>query len=76
MSPPTGRRRLPIETLLAVPVLALVWPPLYNRAEPALLGMPFFYAYQLALVPVTAACLLVVHRVRQRARRPGRRPPG
>lgn len=47
--------------LLAVPVILLAWPPLYNRAEPALGGVPFFYAYQMAVIPIAAICLLIVY---------------
>lgn len=35
-------------------------PPIYNRAEPSLFGMPFFYWYQLAWVPATALLLGLV----------------
>ena len=42
--------------LLAVPVLLLIYPPLYNRTDPELFGMPFFYAYQLLTVPVAVIC--------------------
>jgi hypothetical protein len=51
-----------VKWLLAVPLLALAWPPLYNRDEPRLLGVPFFYAYQLLVVVVAAACMVVVAR--------------
>jgi len=43
--------------LLVLPFLATLVPSLYNRAEPAFLGMPFFYWYQLAWVPITAVLL-------------------
>jgi len=47
--------------LLLVPLLALVT-PWFNAVEPRLAGMPFFYWVQFAWIPVTAACLAVVHR--------------
>ena len=34
--------------LLLVPFIATLFPGLYNRMEPQLFGMPFFYWYQLA----------------------------
>jgi hypothetical protein len=37
--------------LLLLPFVGLLWPPLYNRIEPALFGFPFFYWYQLAWIP-------------------------
>jgi hypothetical protein len=49
--------------LLAIPTALLVWPPLYNRAEPAILGVPFFYAYQVLAVPLAAGCMVAAHRV-------------
>jgi len=33
--------------LLVVQLVAVLWPPFYNRAEPYWVGMPFFYWYQL-----------------------------
>lgn len=40
--------------LFLIPFLALLLVPLYNREEPYLLGFPFFYWFQIALVPLTA----------------------
>jgi hypothetical protein len=40
---------------------AVLWPPFYNRAEPALIGMPFFYWYQLLWVIVGAVLTAIVH---------------
>jgi hypothetical protein len=48
--------------LLAVPLLTVLYPPLYNRATPELAGIPFFYWYQLAAVAVGVACTYVVYR--------------
>ena len=47
--------------LLLAPFLALLYPPLYNRIDPTLLGMPFFYWYQLSWVVITAALLSIVY---------------
>jgi uncharacterized membrane protein len=46
--------------LLILPFVGTLLPSLYNRALPALFGMPFFYWYQLAWVIVTAVLLGVV----------------
>ena len=46
--------------LLVLPVAGTLIPQIYNRTDPALFGLPFFYWYQLAWVPVTAALLGVV----------------
>ena len=55
--------------LLLVPLLLVVYPPLYNRADPHLLGIPFFYWFQLAVIPVGVACTTVVYRAGRRDRR-------
>jgi Protein of unknown function (DUF3311) len=47
--------------LLALPIVALVPVPLYARATPELLGFPFFYAYQLLWVPITALLTAFVY---------------
>ena len=61
------RHRKAAYLLLILPFLGTLLPGIYNRAEPALLGMPFFYWYQLAWVIVTAVILgAVVYLTRQR----------
>jgi hypothetical protein len=52
--------------LLVVPLLTVLYPPLYNRADPHLFGIPFFYWYQLAMIPVSVLCTLVVYRATRR----------
>lgn len=46
--------------LLILPFVGLLFPAIYNRAEPSLIGLPFFYWYQLAWVVMTAALLGIV----------------
>jgi len=46
---------------LLLPAAALVFPGLYNREEPTLLGFPFFYWYQLAWVFLATAILGLVY---------------
>ena len=46
--------------LLVLPFAGTLLPQLYDRAMPPLFGMPFFYWYQLAWVPMTAALLGIV----------------
>jgi hypothetical protein len=50
--------------LLAVCVVAL-WVPLYNVVDPPLFGVPFFYWFQLMLVPVSAFAIFIVDRLRK-----------
>jgi hypothetical protein len=40
--------------LLLIPYPAVLWVPFYNAVEPRILGFPFFYAYQMAFVIITA----------------------
>jgi len=48
--------------LLALPFVGLLYPPLYSRESPELLGFPFFYWYQLLWVPVAALLTWTVYR--------------
>ncbi len=47
--------------LLLFQFVAVMWPPFYNRVEPAFIGMPFFYWYQLLMVIVGAALTAIVY---------------
>jgi hypothetical protein len=47
--------------LLLVQFIAVLWPPFYNAAEPAWIGIPFFYWYQMAIVIVSAVLTAVVY---------------
>jgi hypothetical protein len=47
--------------LFLVQFVAVLWPPFYNRAEPALIGLPFFYWYQLFWVMGGAILTAIVH---------------
>ena len=47
--------------LFIIPVGLVMWVPFYNRTEPSLGGVPFFYWYQLAWVLIGAALVLVVY---------------
>jgi hypothetical protein len=48
--------------LLLVPLVGLLIPPIYNHAEPEFIGLPFFYWYQLAWVPISVAVTALVYR--------------
>jgi len=56
-------RRWRFYHLLLLLPLALLWVPSYNRIEPALGGIPFFYWYQMAWIAITVVILLVVYRL-------------
>lgn len=46
--------------LLLLPFPGTLLPGLYNRIDPTLFGLPFFYWYQLAWIPVTTILLTIV----------------
>ncbi|HEY1429842.1 MAG TPA: DUF3311 domain-containing protein [Candidatus Tumulicola sp.] len=52
--------------LLLLPFVGTLLPFIYNRAEPPLFGLPFFYWYQLAWVIVTSLLLGIVAFVSRR----------
>jgi uncharacterized protein DUF3311 len=56
---PTTRHRL---WLLLLPYIGLLWVPFYNFRDPTLFGIPFFYWYQLAWVPVAAFLTWIAYR--------------
>jgi uncharacterized membrane protein YhdT len=64
---PTRRRGL--NWLMLIPVAMTLAVPLYNRDEPRLFGLPFFYWYQLACVLVTIAVVTFIYLMTK-----GRRP--
>lgn len=47
--------------LLLLPLAAVLWPPLFNRETPTLIGMPFFVWYQLAGVALGGILTGVVY---------------
>ena len=46
--------KITVAVLLAVAIAGALWVPIYAHTEPKLGAFPFFYWYQLILVPVTA----------------------
>jgi hypothetical protein len=60
------RRSRAAYLLLILPFIGTLLPWIYNRAEPTLFGLPFFYWYQLAWVVITSGLLgLVVYLTRE-----------
>ena len=52
--------------LFLVQFAVALYPPLYNKIEPTLWGIPFFYWFQLAWVLVSAVLTAIVYFVRER----------
>lgn len=55
-----------IHLLLILPFLAMMWVPFYDRAEPAIAGIPFYYWYQMLWIFLGALVLLPVYRAEER----------
>jgi hypothetical protein len=56
-------RRKGFQWLLVIPMIAPLLTPLYNRLEPALWGIPFFYWYQMACGLLAVATITFVYQV-------------
>jgi hypothetical protein len=63
-----SRRRYWPRLLFLIPFIAVLWVPFYNRTEPELGGIPFFYWYQLAWILLAAAIVLVVYAIEAKRR--------
>ena len=55
--------------LLLVPLIGTLIPPIYNSDKPELIGIPFFYWYQMVWIPISVLCTVIVYR-RTRGDRP------
>jgi hypothetical protein len=47
--------------LFLIQFALILWPGLYNSIEPTLIGIPFFYWYQLLVVIIGAVLTAVVY---------------
>jgi hypothetical protein len=56
-----SKQRRWFSLLLLIPIIMLLWPALYNRYDPSLFGMPFFYWYQMLWIILTALLTIVVY---------------
>lgn len=62
MADTTKRRRFrTIHLLLLIPYFAMMWVPSYNRVEPMVAGIPFFYWYQMLWIVLGAAVMIPVY---------------
>jgi hypothetical protein len=59
---PAGERNTGWYWLFVIPFVATLLPWIYNTGSPELFGMPFFYWYQMAWVPVTVLITIAVYR--------------
>ena len=49
--------------LLLVPCVIALWVPLYNVEAAPLFGIPFFYWFQLLLIPLSALAIFAADRI-------------
>ncbi len=49
--------------LLAIPSVAMLAVPFYDRADPSLFGLPMFYWWQLLWVPLSAVFIGIVYAI-------------
>ncbi len=61
-TPVRVHRNRAVVLLLLIPLVGTLVPSFYNSRTPAIGGMPFFYWYQLAWIPISVACTYVVYR--------------
>ena len=67
---PPGPRETRWTWLLLVPLAGTLIPWIYTTRDPEVFGVPFFYWYQMAWIPVSVLVTTIVYRVaaRERAR--------
>ncbi|MEP6829544.1 MAG: DUF3311 domain-containing protein [Rhizomicrobium sp.] len=58
----------PVYLWIAVPFVALLWVPFFNRATPELFGIPFFYWYQTIGTILGSLCIVPVYLFKKRQR--------
>lgn len=47
--------------ILLIPFVIVLWPPFYNFKDPAILGIPFFYWFQVLWVVIAAVITGIVY---------------
>jgi hypothetical protein len=52
--------------LLLLPYVAMLWAPFYDRPDPEIAGIPFFYWYQLLWIPLGSLLLFLAYRIAER----------
>jgi hypothetical protein len=65
---PPGPRETGWTWLLVVPLLGTLFPFIYNTRDPELIGIPFFYWYQMLWIPLSVICTLAVYQKTKRGR--------
>ncbi|MYQ65217.1 DUF3311 domain-containing protein [Streptomyces sp. SID4950] len=58
--------RVVIAVCLVAPFVAMLWVGSYAKTDPAFIGIPFFYWYQMAWVLISTALTMTAYRLWQR----------
>ncbi|MGP2439641.1 DUF3311 domain-containing protein [Streptomyces sp. JW3] len=61
--------RVVIGVCLVAPFVAMLWVGSYAKTDPAFIGIPFFYWYQMAWVLISTALTMTAYKLRQRDQR-------
>ncbi|QCR49464.1 DUF3311 domain-containing protein [Streptomyces sp. SGAir0924] len=61
--------RVVIGLCLLAPFVAMLWVGSYAKSDPAFIGIPFFYWYQMAWVLISTALTMIAYKLWQRDQR-------
>ncbi|WP_079129129.1 DUF3311 domain-containing protein [Streptomyces qaidamensis] len=61
--------RVVIAVCLIAPFVAMLWVGSYAKTDPAFIGIPFFYWYQMAWVLISTALTMIAYKLWQRDQR-------
>jgi membrane protein implicated in regulation of membrane protease activity len=61
--------RVVIAICLIAPFVAMLWVGSYAKTDPAFIGIPFFYWYQMAWVFISTALTMIAYKLWQRDQR-------
>ncbi|PNG22207.1 DUF3311 domain-containing protein [Streptomyces cahuitamycinicus] len=61
--------RVVIAVCLIAPFVAMLWVGSYAKTDPVFIGIPFFYWYQMAWVPISTVLTVIAYKLWQRDQR-------
>ncbi|MFC8146638.1 DUF3311 domain-containing protein [Streptomyces paradoxus] len=61
--------RVVIAVCLIAPFVAMLWVGSYAKTDPAFIGIPFFYWYQMAWVVISTVLTMIAYKLWQRDQR-------
>ena len=60
---PARWRRVSVYAAFLIGALVSLWVPLYNRVDPSIAGIPFFYWFQIIWIVVLAVVTAIAYRL-------------